>query len=347
MLRHFTRISSHVCLAAPLQFGAVTALLISLAACSSKSERLFDDAQTSTASGGASAGGSGTPSANGGFTFVDDIDDGGDNAAAGTAGSAGSASAAGDAGAPDPYVLPPSVTLGEVGEALCGSALCACNNGVDDDGDGKSDGFDEECTGAIDNDEGTFATGIPGDNSDPKWQDCFFDGNSGAGDDHCRYHADCLTGDKPASHPDCAVSAECHDFCAARTPNGCDCFGCCTVQLDDASSVSVFIGESCSLENVGDPASCPRCTPSTACGNTCGECELCPGRSIEDLPASCSETPSGGGGSGGTSGSGGSGGGDETPAYSCDAGQAVCSSTADCPSGDYCSLGCCLAFVIY
>jgi hypothetical protein len=25
----------------------------------------------------------------------------------------------------------------------------------------------------------------------------------------------------------------------------------------------------------------------------------------------------------------------------------VCSSTSDCPAGDYCSLGCCLAFVIY
>jgi hypothetical protein len=236
--------------------------------------------------------------------------------------------------------LPPSVTVSEAGEVLCGTSLCACNNGVDDDGDGKGDGFDEECTGALDNDEGTFSTGIPGDNSDPKWQDCFFDGNSGAGDDHCRYHADCLTGAKPASDPDCAVSTSCHDFCAARTPNGCDCFGCCTVQLADSSSVSVFIGESCSLENVDDAASCPRCTPSAACGNTCAECELCPGKSVEDLPASCSTPPDG------TGGSGGSGGG-ETPGYSCDAGKTVCSSTSDCPSGDYCSLGCCLAFVIY
>jgi hypothetical protein len=331
MFRHLTSIHSSIGHTTALPFVGVVAFLLALSGCSSKGGDRLDDAQRGAGAGGAAGtSASGGPvNGNGGYVFVDDLPSGG---AAGTGGSASSA----DAGALDPYVLPPSVTLGEAGDVLCGSSLCACNNGVDDDADGKSDGFDEECTGALDNDEGTFSTGIPGDNSDPKWQDCFFDGNSGAGDDHCRYHADCLTGDKPASHPDCTVSAECHDFCEARTPNGCDCFGCCTVQLDDASSVSVLIAESCSLENVGDPALCPRCIPSTACGNTCGECELCPGTSIEDLAASCSETP----------GSGGAGG-DAPPAYGCDAGRAVCTSTSDCPGGNYCSLGCCLAFVIY
>lgn len=341
MLRHHTLSSPlAIRLRQPLRFGALVVLILGVAACSSKGGGGSDDGPGSPGSGSASGGSSGSGSLNGsgGYDFVDDLESRG-----GSAGSVGGARETADGGALDPYVLPPSVTLGEAGEALCGSSPCACNNGLDDDGDGKADGFDEECTGALDDDEGTFATGIPGDNSDAKWQDCFFDGNSGAGDDHCRYHADCLTGDKPASDPDCAISAECRDFCAARTPNGCDCFGCCTVQLDDSSSVSVFIGESCDLEHVGDPASCPRCTPSAACGNTCGECELCPGKSIEDLPASCSTTPGGTAGSGGSGG----GGGGETPGYSCDAGQAVCSSTGDCPGGDYCSLGCCLAFVIY
>ena len=36
----------------------------------------------------------------------------------------------------------------------------------------------------LDNDESSFATGIPGDNMDACKQDCFFDGNSGMGDDH-------------------------------------------------------------------------------------------------------------------------------------------------------------------
>ena len=45
--------------------------------------------------------------------------------------------------------------------------------------------YDAECTGASDNDEASFGTGIPGDNKDPCKQDCFFDGNSGSGDDGC------------------------------------------------------------------------------------------------------------------------------------------------------------------
>jgi hypothetical protein len=251
----------------------------------------------------------------------------------------------GDASAADPYTLPPSVTLGQAGEVLCGSELCACNNGIDDDGDGTADGFDAECTGALDDDEGTFSTGIPGDNSDPKWQDCFFDGNSGAGDDQCRYHTDCLTGEKPASDKDCAVSSTCHDFCQARTPNGCDCFGCCTVQLEDASTVDVFIGATCSLENVNDSQLCPRCTPSAACVNTCGECELCPGKSVDDLPASCSSSPPGGG-TGGGAGAGGGSSDPQTPAYTCGDGQTVCTDTSQCAAGQYCSLGCCLTFII-
>ncbi len=39
---------------------------------------------------------------------------------------------------------------------------------MDNDGDGLVDGFDPECTGPFDDDEATFATGIPGDNKDPR-----------------------------------------------------------------------------------------------------------------------------------------------------------------------------------
>jgi len=113
------------------------------------------------------------------------------------------------------------------------------------------------------------------------------------------------------------------------------------VQLDDQSSVSVFIGESCSLEDVADVARCPRCTPSAACGNNCGECELCPGKSVEDLPESCFGSDGPGGGSGG------GGDGSTPPGYTCDDGRAVCGADGACPGGQYCSLGCCLDFVIY
>jgi hypothetical protein len=215
---------------------------------------------------------------------------------------------------------------------LCGGDGCACSNGVDDDGDGKVDGFDEECTGPLDNDEGSFATGIPGDNIDPKWQDCFFDGNSGAGDDGCRYHTDCLTGDKTADDPGCSVAMDCRDFCAARTPNGCDCFGCCSV-VTGSGTVDIQIGIGCSLENVSDEAACPPCVKTTQCGNECGECELCPGRSVEDLPASCAPpVPDGGVPEGAP----------PPPGYTCDDGEQVCTELLDCPASYYCSLGCCL-----
>jgi len=198
---------------------------------------------------------------------------------------------------------------------LCGGT-CQCGNGVDDDGDGQVDGFDTECTGIADDDEGTFATGIPGDNQDPKWQDCFFDGNSGAGDDGCRYHSDCLTGDLPADDPDCSVTQSCIDFCVERTPNGCDCFGCCTFETEDGP-LSVQIGITCDYENIDDQAACPRCEPSTECGNECGECELCPGK--ETLPDTCEE---------------------EVP--TCDDGRQACDAETPCPANYWCTQGCCI-----
>ncbi|HKY34760.1 MAG TPA: hypothetical protein VJN18_02370 [Polyangiaceae bacterium] len=211
---------------------------------------------------------------------------------------------------------------------------CICSNGLDDDDDGLIDGFDPECTGPYDNDESTFATGIPGDNRDPKWQDCFFDGNSGAGDDDCRYHTDCLTGGLPPDDANCTLTEACLEFCAPLTPNGCDCFGCCTVDLPDGSTLDIVTGNSCSLDQVEDEDACPRCVKSEVCGNTCGTCELCPGKTIEDLPAEC--TP----GAGGAPGVGGAPG---DPVYTCDDGEQVCGpDLPGCPIGRYCSLGCCL-----
>ena len=219
----------------------------------------------------------------------------------------------------------------------------ACSDGIDNDDDGLTDGFDPECTGPADNDEGTFATGIPGDNRDPKWQDCFFDGNSGAGDDNCRYATGCLTGDLEPDDKDCTLTDACIKFCAPLTPNGCDCFGCCTVQSANGDSVDIEIGASCSLDKVEDTDACPRCVKSDTCGNTCGHCELCPGKTIEDLPEDCGPTGGGGAGSGtggGATGGTGTGGG---PSYTCDSGEQVCGpGLPTCGLGTYCSLGCCL-----
>ena len=106
-----------------------------------------------------------------------------------------------------------------------------CNNCEDDDGDGFIDGDDINCSSVLDDDEETFATGIPGDNKDDINQDCFFDGDSGAGNDGCRYHTCCLfpPGECPAEFKpnmfdpdtDCDVSTECVNNCGGIVPPGC------------------------------------------------------------------------------------------------------------------------------
>ncbi len=266
----------------------------------------------------------------------------------------GGADVSGDGGtADDPGTTPSGGTSG--GSTAIDSA--ACSNGLDDDGDGLVDGMDPECTGATDQDEGTFATGIPGDNRDPKWQDCFFDGNSGAGDDGCRYETGCLYGDLAQTDRSCQITAECREFCQARTPNGCDCFGCCTIEDGAGNAVDILTGGSCSLNKLDDEEACPRCVKSADCENTCGRCELCPGRSIEDLPDDCGMDPPTGEPPDGDPPPPPPDGDPEDPPvgedpppdidpppYECENGR-VCSDALPCPSDSYCQLGCCLVRV--
>jgi hypothetical protein len=287
---------------------------------------------------GSSNGGAGNGSSNGGATS--------------RSGSSAGDNSSGPGGAGDPGTSGGSTSSG-AGTSSIGTT--ACDNGRDDDGDGLVDGLDPECTGPRDNEEDSFATGIPGDNRDLKWQDCFFDGNSGAGEDRCRYHTDCLYGKLPPDHQDCQVVDQCIKYCRPLTQNGCDCFGCCSVELGDGSTVDILEVASCSLANIGDEDACPRCTKSTQCSNDCGECELCPGKT--ELPASCTPPPpTGGGGSGSGGGSGGGGtpgeGGAGTipppppPSHTCDNGEQVCGTDLpSCESFQYCSLGCCIAAI--
>ena len=262
------------------------------------------------------------------------LPDGGVGAQGGASGNSGSgtgASTAGSAGGLSGQTL--AGLDAAVVNSLCGGAGCACSNGIDDDHDGLIDGFDPECTGPLDNDEGSFATGIPGDNVDPKWQDCFFDGNSGGGDDGCRYSTDCLTGKLAQTDKNCVVSQHCIDFCKPLVSNGCDCFGCCTVNTA-SGSVDIQIGNTCSLAKIGDATACPVCKKSDLCQNTCATCELCPGKTVADLPASCTPPPPVKVPDSGTPPP-------PPPNYTCDPGVQVCSDTIKCASGNYCQLGCC------
>lgn len=327
-----------------LLFVSSLALLLPLAvqACGAGSDSQNTNATTNPTGDGGLLGNGGVTGAGGAGNGTGGSGDSGSTGAGDTdAGTDAILDGDGSIGVP---TFPPGF-LSDGGLIGCEGDSCPqCFNGLDDDNDGKIDGFDEECTGAADNDEGTFATGIPGDNRDPKWQDCFFDGNSGAGDDGCRYHTECLTGEREPTDNGCELSQGCIDFCAPLTPNGCDCFGCCEVHSGD-ETLFVQINTTCDFENIDDETICPRCEQTPTCVNTCGECELCPGKGIDDLPASCFTDPPGGDGDPTPPGSDG-GSNPPPPVYTCDGGEPVCAAVGDCDVGFYCQFGCCVKSTI-
>ncbi|HEU0032034.1 MAG TPA: hypothetical protein VFQ53_15480 [Kofleriaceae bacterium] len=224
----------------------------------------------------------------------------------------------------------------------CDPSFPECSDCADNDGDGDIDGFDVECTGPFDDNESSFATGIPGDNMDAVNQDCFFDGNSGAGNDGCNIHVCCLLGAQTVA--DCPVGAnqydpnacpppigtgtlsqQCIDTCGKLAPPGCDCFGCCTIcdpQTNMCFDIDInpAVSPTCDASNISDPNACKRCVKSTTCGNgECGgsTCILCPGQDPNDLPPECSGTM-------------------------CPTGTVTCGTDGACPDQTYCSNGCCI-----
>jgi hypothetical protein len=212
----------------------------------------------------------------------------------------------------------------------CTASGAQCNNCMDDDADGLVDGFDPECSGPLDNNEGSFATGIPGDNIDETTQDCFFDGNSGGA---CQVDTCCLypEGGCPIDDPpnDCAFDAGCISECIDLVPPGCDCFGCCTVCVDSGCYdvlLNPGVNPDCTQENVDDPVACPVCQKFEDCSaDECDadptDCVLCPGETAEDLPDSCNEV------------------------NECPGGETVCPTGTECADNEYCSSGCCVSAI--
>jgi hypothetical protein len=131
-------------------------------------------------------------------------------------------------------------------------------------------------------------------------QDCFFDGNSGAGDDHCDWQLKCDPASVNTRCPydmnyatshttECSVSASqsmaCINACRKLVPNGCDCFGCCVVP---GAPAPILLAATCTAADFNDPTKCPRCTQVTQCSNPCEHCEICIGKPT--LPADCITT---------------------------------------------------------
>ena len=216
----------------------------------------------------------------------------------------------------------------------CGDHACACDDGLDNDLDTTSDGLDAECTGPFDDDERTFGTGRD-DEVAQACQDCFWDENTDARDDGCAYPRSCSeTGEVSAEDAllcdSCTVSQRCESQCEQRTPNGCDCFGCCTVTRTNGSMVHVLMqGSLCSLANIEDEVACKRCMPNLACRKECGPCELCLGRRRRDIAKSCKGKVTDP---------------DQTPV--CEDNETPCSETEPCDSRYYCHQGCCLIRVL-
>jgi hypothetical protein len=280
---------------------------------------------------------------------------GGGGATAGTTGTSGTAGATGTAG-----------ITGTAGATGAGGSInkipigqTQCSDGKDNDGDGKIDLADPECTSPADNDESSFATGIPGDNIDACKQDCFFDGNSGMGDDGCDWQLKCDPKSTNTKCPydksyadkhtmECSVSDSqsqmCIDNCRKYVPNGCDCFGCCVVP---GAPTPIRLDPTCTSKDFNDPTKCSPCTQVTQCMNPCDRCEICVGK--DTVPADC-QAPKPDGGAGGMSGSdggsdsGSTGAGGTYGTPTCTNGVS-CTPTTGCPAGFGCVTGCCLPII--
>ncbi len=327
----------------PWIFSLAFALALPLGiigACESETSNVVDDTtSTSTGTGGASSGtggngGEGAPISTGGST-------------SGTGGSGGSTSTSGAGGLPDPTE-----------PAECQGHIYECGDMLDNDGDSLIDYKDNDCLGPCDDTEDSYFGGIPGSTGPKCAQDCYFDQDSGSGNDDCYWSHVCDPLSvapnyypEPSNGDGCAYagpthiiqpiaetcanlvnsqSQDCLDYCLPLTPNGCDCFGCCELPAD--SGDFVWLGSEgidgttvCTSDQLANSDICHPCTPVTDCFNDCGHCELCVGKTV--LPPDCFD-PDGGG-----------------TTEQCPNGEQPCGVPGQdpCPSGYYCITGCCQA----
>jgi hypothetical protein len=228
--------------------------------------------------------------------------------------------------------------------ATCQGHVYQCGDCVDNDADCKIDSADPDCLGPCDNTEDSYYGGIPGQNNAPCKSDCYFDQDTGSGNDDCYWSHSCdpleVAPNYPPEGQQCAYnpntnvsgsgqtcsqlyaaqSSQCLSYCGQLTPNGCDCFGCCVIP---GAPTPVWLGSenpkgvgSCTVDTVADPTKCKPCTQVPACLNPCEHCEICVGK--PELPPDC-------------------------VAQICPAGRQLCGGPGQqpCPSGQSCITGCC------
>jgi len=190
--------------------------------------------------------------------------------------------------------------------ATCQGKVYHCGDCLDNDGDCAVDSFDTLCLGPCDNTEDSFFGGIPGQNNSPCKADCYFDQDTGSGNDGCYWSHKCDPLEVPPAYspegamcaydPNATIpgfggscqaaftaqSAQCLSYCGPLTPNGCDCFGCCAIP---GAPTPVWLGSenpqgtpSCTTATLADPSMCKPCTQVLACLNGCDACEVCIGK---------------------------------------------------------------------
>ena len=244
----------------------------------------------------------------------------------------------------------------------CLGQTLMCGDCKDNDGDGKIDSQDPECLGPCDNTEGPILLpGVGGQIGVTCHVDCYFDDGNGMGQDSCWWDHQCdpLQPEKICPYKPQIIGSKfcpavqdpaCMSYCIPLTPNGCDCFGCCTFpQLaglgPNGTDAFVWIGATdaskngtCSFAAILDTTKCPRCTPVPGCYNACGKCELCIGKTT--LPPECftAPPPKTDAGTAPTVDAG------VPPTAQCPGGEQPCGlpGQAACPSSYYCITGCCI-----
>ncbi len=295
-----------------------------------------------------------------------------------TSGTGGMSSSSGTAGSGTGTGTSSGTSSGVHPIAPCQNQVYKCGDGIDNDGDGLIDSDDPDCLGPCDNSEDSYYPDIPGQNSAPCKADCYFDNDTGPGNDDCywdhgcdphevppNYYPESVNGAACAYDPNTNISGTnktcaelyqaqsqiCHDICGPLTPNGCDCFGCC--ELPAGGGKYVYLGSvdgagngTCTIADVADPDKCQPCLPVAACLNTCGTCELCLGKT--ELPPEC--FPDAGVPDSGIPDSGMPDSGSSSSSSSSSSGGSQCSDGVipcglpgqlPCPGGYYCITGCC------
>lgn len=272
------------------------------------------------------------------------------------------------------------ISLPDGGTAICFIAYCQaklwqCGDCKDNDNDGLIDAYDPDCLGPCQNNELGFFGNIPGQNNAPCKADCYWDQDTGSGNDQCywdhgcdpfedqmplrtmpeigcRYDQNTKVGGAtvPAGQKDCTYllsnqQTACTNFCEPLTPNGCDCFGCCENPLNLthyvwAGSENASGAGTCDRASLNDATKCKACTPVVGCSKPCGRCQLCFGKTAADLPADCANVATDGGGPPPPS--------DMANALQCPGGEQPCGlpGQPECFAGYYCITGCCQPLII-